>query len=82
MNICLAGAGAFGIKHLEALAKIDGVKVTSLVGRTREPTEEVARKFGIGHVATDLDESLARRTSTRSSSRRRRRCMRASRSRP
>jgi 2-hydroxy-4-carboxymuconate semialdehyde hemiacetal dehydrogenase len=61
MNICLAGAGAFGIKHLEALAKIDGVKVTSLVGRTREPTEEVARKFGIGHVATDLDESLARK---------------------
>jgi 2-hydroxy-4-carboxymuconate semialdehyde hemiacetal dehydrogenase len=61
MNICLAGAGAFGIKHLEALAKIDGVKVTSLVGRTREPTEEVARKFGVGHVATELDESLARK---------------------
>ena len=61
MKICLAGAGAFGIKHLEALAKIDGVKVTSLVGRTREPTEEVARKFGIGHVAIDLDESLARK---------------------
>ncbi|HEY8242652.1 MAG TPA: Gfo/Idh/MocA family oxidoreductase [Casimicrobiaceae bacterium] len=61
MNICLAGAGAFGIKHLEALAKIDGVKVTSLVGRTREPTEEAARKFGIGHVATELDESLARK---------------------
>ncbi len=61
MNICLAGAGAFGVKHLEALAKIDGVRVTSLVGRTREATEEVARKFGVGHVATDLDESLARR---------------------
>ena len=61
MNICLAGAGAFGVKHLEALAKIDGVKVTSIVGRTREPTEEVARKFGIGHVATDLAESLARK---------------------
>jgi 2-hydroxy-4-carboxymuconate semialdehyde hemiacetal dehydrogenase len=60
MNICLAGAGAFGIKHIEALAKIDGVRVTSLVGRTREATEEVARKYGVGHVATDLDESLAR----------------------
>ncbi|MCC6195062.1 MAG: Gfo/Idh/MocA family oxidoreductase [Burkholderiales bacterium] len=61
MNICLAGAGAFGVKHLEALARIDGVKVTSLVGRTREATEEVARKFGVGHVATDLAESLARK---------------------
>src|SRR4029450_945383 len=59
MNICLAGAGAFGVKHLEALAKIDGARVTSLVGRLRPPTEEVARKFGIGHVATDLAESLA-----------------------
>jgi len=60
MNICLAGAGAFGIKHIESLAKIDGVRVTSLVGRTREATAEVARKYGVGHVATDLDESLAR----------------------
>ena len=60
MNICLAGAGAFGIKHLEALAKIDGVKVVSLVGRTREATQEVARKFGIAHAATDLGESLTR----------------------
>jgi len=60
MRICLAGAGAFGIKHLEALAKIDGVRVTSLVGRQREPTLDVARRFDIPHVATDLAESLAR----------------------
>ncbi len=59
MKIALAGAGAFGIKHLEGLAKIDGAQVVSLVGRRREPTEEVARKFGVGHVATELDESLA-----------------------
>jgi 2-hydroxy-4-carboxymuconate semialdehyde hemiacetal dehydrogenase len=60
MRICLAGAGAFGIKHLEALAEIDGVRVTSLVGRQREPTQDVARRFDIPHVATDLAESLAR----------------------
>ena len=61
MKICLAGAGAFGVKHLEALAKIDGVEVVSLVGRLLEPTQEVARKYGVGHVATDLAEGLARR---------------------
>jgi 2-hydroxy-4-carboxymuconate semialdehyde hemiacetal dehydrogenase len=59
MKICLAGAGAFGIKHLEALANIDDVEIVSLVGRTREPTEEVARKYGIPRVATDLAEPLA-----------------------
>jgi 2-hydroxy-4-carboxymuconate semialdehyde hemiacetal dehydrogenase len=59
-KVCLAGAGAFGIKHLEGIAKIDGVEVVSLVGRRFEETKQVADKFGIGHVATDLAESLAR----------------------
>jgi 2-hydroxy-4-carboxymuconate semialdehyde hemiacetal dehydrogenase len=60
MKICLAGAGAFGVKHLEALAKIDGVEVVSLVGRKPEATREVAARFRIGHVTTDLAEILAR----------------------
>jgi 2-hydroxy-4-carboxymuconate semialdehyde hemiacetal dehydrogenase len=58
MKICVAGAGAFGIKHLEGLAKIDGVEVVSLVGRT-EATAEVAAKFGVRHWCTDLAEGLA-----------------------
>ncbi|MFN3387893.1 MAG: Gfo/Idh/MocA family oxidoreductase [Allosphingosinicella sp.] len=60
MKIALAGAGAFGEKHLDALARIDGVEVVSLVGRRLEPTRAVADKYGIGHVATELAESLAR----------------------
>ncbi|MCJ9427766.1 Gfo/Idh/MocA family oxidoreductase [Kordiimonas marina] len=60
MRIALAGAGAFGEKHLNGLQNIDGVTVTSLVGRTLEPTKAVAEKYGIGHVTTDLDETLAR----------------------
>ena len=58
INVALAGAGAFGIKHLDAMKVIDGVKVVSLVGRERAKTEEVARKYGVAHVATDLSESL------------------------
>ena len=58
INVALAGAGAFGIKHLDAIKLIDGVKVISLVGRDRAKTEEVARKYGIAHVTTDLAESL------------------------
>ena len=38
MKIALAGAGAFGEKHLDALKLIDGVEVISVVGRMIEPT--------------------------------------------
>ena len=59
-RIALAGAGAFGVKHLEALQKIQDVRVVSLVGRELDKTREVATKFGISHVTTDLNESLKR----------------------
>ena len=58
INVALAGAGAFGIKHLDAIKVIDDVNVVSLVGRERGKTEEIARKYGIAHVTTDLAESL------------------------
>jgi 2-hydroxy-4-carboxymuconate semialdehyde hemiacetal dehydrogenase len=60
MRIALAGAGAFGIKHLDGLAAIDGVTVTSVVSRRMEQAEEVARKYGAPHASTDLAEALAR----------------------
>ena len=59
IKVALAGAGAFGIKHLDAIRLIDGVEVVSLVSRELEKTREVAARYGIGHVATDLAESLA-----------------------
>src|SRR4051794_28785901 len=58
-KVALAGAGAFGIKHLDGIKNIEGVEVVSLVGRRIEPTREVAAKYGIAHVATDLADSLA-----------------------
>jgi 2-hydroxy-4-carboxymuconate semialdehyde hemiacetal dehydrogenase len=61
LNVAIAGAGAFGVKHLEAIARIDGVRVVSLVGRVLEKTQEVAARFGIGHVTTSLEETLARK---------------------
>jgi len=59
MKIALAGAGAFGEKHLDGLKLIDGVEVVSLVGRRLEPTQAIAAKYGIAHACTDLAESLA-----------------------
>jgi 2-hydroxy-4-carboxymuconate semialdehyde hemiacetal dehydrogenase len=58
INIALAGAGAFGIKHLDALQLIDDVKVVSLISRDLAKTQEVAGKYGITHVATDLADAL------------------------
>ena len=60
MNIALAGAGAFGVKHLDGLKLIDGVRVTSLIGRDLAATQAVADKYGVGHVTTDLAETLTR----------------------
>ena len=59
IKVALAGAGAFGIKHLDGIRLIDGVEVVSLVSRELEKTKEVAAKYGIGHVTTDLADSLA-----------------------
>ncbi|WP_442680032.1 Gfo/Idh/MocA family oxidoreductase [Sphingomonas sp. ASY06-1R] len=59
MKIALAGAGAFGEKHLDGLKNIDGVEVVSVVGARLEPTQAVADKYGIPHACTDLAEALA-----------------------
>jgi 2-hydroxy-4-carboxymuconate semialdehyde hemiacetal dehydrogenase len=59
IKVALAGAGAFGIKHLDGIKNIDGVEVVSLIGREFEKTKEVADKYGISHVTTDLAASLA-----------------------
>ncbi len=59
MKIVLAGAGAFGVKHLDAIRAIGGIEVASVVGRELTATREVAKKYGIAHATTDLAESLA-----------------------
>jgi len=59
IKVALAGAGAFGIKHLDGIRNIDGVEVVSLVGRELDKTREVAAKYGIAHVTTELADSLA-----------------------
>jgi 2-hydroxy-4-carboxymuconate semialdehyde hemiacetal dehydrogenase len=57
LKVALAGAGAFGIKHLDGIRNIDGVEVVSLISRDLDKTREVAAKYGIGHVSTDLAEA-------------------------
>jgi 2-hydroxy-4-carboxymuconate semialdehyde hemiacetal dehydrogenase len=60
VKIVVAGVGAFGQKHLDAVKLIAGVEVVSVVGRQLESTREVANKYGVAHATTDLGEALAR----------------------
>jgi len=60
MKVCVAGAGAFGAKHVEGIRNIAGVEVASVVGRLPDKTQEFAQKYGIPHATTELDEVLAR----------------------
>ena len=59
LKVALAGAGAFGIKHLDAIKNIPDVQVISLVSREQSKTQEVADKYGIAHVSTRLEDALA-----------------------
>jgi 2-hydroxy-4-carboxymuconate semialdehyde hemiacetal dehydrogenase len=60
MKICVAGQGAFGQKHLDALKRISDVQVVSLIGGNPVGTEEVAKKYGIPHWGQDLGEGIKR----------------------
>jgi 2-hydroxy-4-carboxymuconate semialdehyde hemiacetal dehydrogenase len=59
MKVVLAGAGAFGQKHLDAINVIGGIEVVSLVGRDLEATRAAATKYRIPHITTDLGAALA-----------------------
>ena len=58
IKVALAGAGAFGLKHLDGIKQIDGVEVISLVGRELDKTQEAAKKYGVGHTTTELADAL------------------------
>jgi 2-hydroxy-4-carboxymuconate semialdehyde hemiacetal dehydrogenase len=58
MKVGVAGQGAFGVKHIEAIQNIPGIEIITLSGGNQAATEEVAKKFKIPHFTGDLGESL------------------------
>ena len=58
LRVALAGAGAFGLKHLDAIKLIDSVECVSIVGRELDKTQEAAKRYGVAHATTDLAEAL------------------------
>jgi 2-hydroxy-4-carboxymuconate semialdehyde hemiacetal dehydrogenase len=59
MKICIAGQGAFGIKHIEAIRNIPDIEIVTLAGGNPDSTRDVAQKYGIPHWSSDLAECLA-----------------------
>lgn len=60
LRVCVAGAGAFGIKHLNALQRIDDVEIAAVVSRRLDQAQEVATKYGAALATTDLSDVLER----------------------
>jgi 2-hydroxy-4-carboxymuconate semialdehyde hemiacetal dehydrogenase len=58
IKVALAGAGAFGLKHLDAIKLIEGVECVSVVGREIDKTREAAAKYGVAQATTELSEAL------------------------
>jgi len=58
MKVGVAGQGAFGVKHIEAIKNIPGIELVTLAGGNPAATEEVAKKYGIPHWTSDFAESL------------------------
>jgi 2-hydroxy-4-carboxymuconate semialdehyde hemiacetal dehydrogenase len=58
IKVALAGAGAFGLKHLDGIKNIDRIEVISLVGRELDKTQAAAKKYAVGHATTELSETL------------------------
>ena len=58
MKVGVAGQGAFGIKHIEAIQNIPGIEIITLTGGNQAATEEVAKKYKIPHFTGDLADSL------------------------
>ena len=57
IKVALAGAGAFGIKHLDGIQNIPDVEVVSLISRDLAKTQEVADKYGIIDPAGIIHEA-------------------------
>ncbi len=58
MKVALAGGGAFGERHMQAIENIPDVEVISITGGRPEGTRAFAEKWKIPHWTSDLSDSL------------------------
>jgi 2-hydroxy-4-carboxymuconate semialdehyde hemiacetal dehydrogenase len=59
VNLAVVGLGAFGQKHLDAIAQIPGAKIQYVAHSTMDVAQEIAQNFGAKAAFTDYSELLA-----------------------
>ena len=59
VNLAVVGLGAFGQKHLDALAQIPNAVIHSVAHSKMDVAQEVAAKYGAAHAFTDYSALLA-----------------------
>jgi 2-hydroxy-4-carboxymuconate semialdehyde hemiacetal dehydrogenase len=59
VKIAIAGEGAIAQKHLDGLARIDGIEVVAIAGGNPTDTAELAAKRGIPFHTTDFAAAIA-----------------------
>lgn len=59
MKVIVAGAGAFGKKHLDSIQNIGGVDVACIVDPVPELAARAAEQYNVEHVYETLEEALA-----------------------
>ena len=58
LRLGIVGAGYIAKKHLEVIAKIRGLKVTSITSRTCEKAKVLAKKYNINQVYVDIKNMI------------------------
>lgn len=59
VRVAVVGLGAFGIKHLDGLMKIDDAEVTAVVGTKPDKNRAIADQYNVPNAFASLDEALA-----------------------
>jgi 2-hydroxy-4-carboxymuconate semialdehyde hemiacetal dehydrogenase len=60
LRVAVAGAGAFGRQHLDALSAIAGVEIAAIVSGTFEQARRAASAYGVAVATADLGQVLDR----------------------
>ena len=59
MKVCVAGEGAQGLTHLQALRTFSDIEVASLAGGIAIDTETFAKEWNIAHWSLDFSACIS-----------------------
>jgi predicted dehydrogenase/nucleoside-diphosphate-sugar epimerase len=61
-NVCIVGAGYISLFHIEALKLLPNIKLTAVCDSNAQRASALAKKWGIPHIFSSLDDLIASKT--------------------